>query len=139
MTERHVRVVVADQVIADTHCAALVKETSHPPVYFIPPGDVNGVLLRPSRKSTFCEWKGQAVYYDIVVGDRILKEAAFSYPSPTDRFASIRNWLSFYAGPMDEVTVNGERVVPQEGGFYSGWITSDVVGPFKGGPGTWGW
>jgi uncharacterized protein (DUF427 family) len=116
-----------------------VKETSHPPVYFIPPEDVNGDLIRPSGKSSICEWKGQAVYYDVVVGDKVLRDVAFSYPSPNERFEAIRDWISFYAGPMDEVTVNGEQVIPQDGGFYSGWITRDVVGPFKGGPGTWGW
>ena len=139
MTARHVRIVVNGQVVAETDRPALVKETSHPPVYFIPPEDVNGELFRPSKKSSFCEWKGQAIYYDVVVGDRVLKEAAFSYPSPNKRFEPVRNWISFYAGPMDEVTVNGEQVIPQEGGFYSGWITKDIVGPFKGGPGTSGW
>lgn len=139
MTERHVRIIFAGKVVAETHRAALVKETSHPPVYFIPPEDVDGEFLRPSRKSTYCEWKGQAVYYDVVVGDKILKNVAFSYPSPNERFESIRRWISFYADPMDEVTVNGEQVTPQDGEFYSGWITKEVVGPFKGGPGTWGW
>jgi len=139
MTKRHVRIVVNGQVVAETRRPALVKETSHPPVYFIPPEDVNGDLFRPSKKSSFCEWKGQAIYYDVVVGDQVIKDVAFSYPSPTERFEAVRNWISFYAGPMDEVTVDGEQVVPQEGGFYSGWITTDVVGPFKGGPGSWGW
>lgn len=139
VTKRHVRIVVNGRVVAETRRPALVKETSHPPVYFIPPEDVNGDLVRPSKKSSFCEWKGQAIYYDVVVGDKVIKDVAFSYPSPTERFEAVRDWISFYAGPMDEVTVDGEQVIPQEGGFYSGWITRDVVGPFKGGPGTWGW
>jgi uncharacterized protein (DUF427 family) len=139
MVDRHVRIVVNGTVIAETKRPAVIKETSHPPVYFIPAEDVNGKFLRPSRKSSFCEWKGEAVYYDVVVGDRILEDVAFSYPSPTGRYDNIRHWISFYAGPMDAVTVDGEQVIPQDGGFYSGWITRDVVGPFKGGPGTWGW
>jgi uncharacterized protein (DUF427 family) len=139
LVERHVRIVVKGRVIAETRRPALVKETSHPPVYFIPPEDVNGALLRPSRKVSFCEWKGEAVYYDVVAGDRVIENVAFSYPSPNEHFEKIRHWISFYAGPMDEVTVDGEHVIAQAGGFYSGWITSDVVGPFKGDPGTWGW
>jgi uncharacterized protein (DUF427 family) len=138
-SSRHVRIVFNGEVIAESRTAAMVKETSHPPVYFIPPEDVDERFVRPSRKTSFCEWKGRAIYYDLVVNDKTLKDVAFSYPSPTSRFELIRNWVSFYAAPMDEVTVNGETVVPQEGGFYSGWITQDVVGPFKGGPGTWGW
>jgi uncharacterized protein (DUF427 family) len=137
--DRHVRVIFNGVVVAETRTPAVVKETSHPPVYFIPPEDVRGEFLRSVRKTSFCEWKGQAIYYDLVVGDRRAKEVAFSYPSPVARFEPIRGWISFYGGPMDEVTVDGEKVRPQEGGFYSGWITSHVVGPFKGIPGSWGW
>jgi uncharacterized protein (DUF427 family) len=139
MTKRHVRIVVNGKVVAETNRPALVKETSHPPVYFIPAEDVNSELIRPSSKSSFCEWKGQAIYFDVLAEDKVLENVAFSYPSPNERFEAIRHWISFYAGPMDEVTVDGEQVIPQDGGFYSGWITRDVVGPFKGGPGTSGW
>jgi uncharacterized protein (DUF427 family) len=139
LVNRHVRVVFNGQVIAESRSPVLVKETSHPPVYFIQPEDVRTELLHPSFKVTTCEWKGQSVYFDLVMKGQTLKEVAFSYPSPVPRFEMIRDWFSFYAGPMDEVTVDGERVKPQEGSFYSGWITSHVVGPFKGAPGTWGW
>jgi len=131
--------------IARTVGALKVLETSHPPVYFIPPGDfVEGVLRRSGKPSTACEWKGWATYHDVVVvGDRgdetVASEAAFSYEAPVARFADVRGMVSVYAGPMDGCFVGGERVTPQPGGFYSGWITADVSGPFKGGPGSWGW
>lgn len=134
-----VRVVFGGEVIAETGRAMLVKETSHPPVYFIPPEDVRGDVLREVGGGSFCEWKGGAAYFDVLVGERRAERACFCYPSPVARFAEIAGWYAFYAGAMDEVTVDGERVTAQPGGFYAGWITSKVVGPFKGGPGTMGW
>lgn len=136
---KHVRIVVAGKVLAESHRPILIKETSHPPVYFLPPEDVREDWLRPTRKASYCEWKGQASYYDVVVGDRRLEAVAFRYENPIERFRDLEGWYSFYAAPMDSVTVDGELVTPQEGEFYSGWITSDLVGPFKGAPGTWGW
>lgn len=137
--EGHVSVVFGGETIADTRRAKRVLETSHPPTYYIPPEDVrwNHVKLAPGRST--CEWKGSARYYDVEVGDKRVERAAWGYPSPTPGFASIKDHLAFYAGPMDACTVNGERVTPQPGGFYGGWITASVVGPFKGAPGTMGW
>jgi uncharacterized protein (DUF427 family) len=138
-THRHLQITFAGQVIADTRRAFRVLETSHPPVYYIPPDDIRMEFLVPAPGSSFCEWKGNAAYYTVQVGERIAPKAAWFYPQPTPAFLPIRNFVAFYAGPMDRCTVDGETVVPQPGGFYGGWITSDVVGPFKGEAGTWGW
>lgn len=136
---RHLRVVFARRVIADSRQAWRVLETSHPPSYYIPPADVDPALLRPAAGGSFCEWKGQARYFDVVVGDAVAARAAWSYSQPSPAFAPIRDHFAFYPAAMEACTVDGERVRPQPGGFYGGWITSDVVGPFKGGPGTGGW
>ena len=116
-----------------------VLETSHPPVYYIPPEDICTEFLTHNGRSSFCEWKGLAGYYDVKVGDRRLTAVAWYYPKPTPEFAAIQNYVAFYCAPMDECTVDGQQVTPQPGGFYGGWITPDVVGPFKGEPGTMGW
>lgn len=116
-----------------------VLETSHPPVYFVPPGDVLREAFVETDKASLCEWKGRAAYFDVVVGDSRAESAAFSYPEPVERFADIAGWLSVYAGPMDACHVGDELALPQPGGFYSGWVTSKYAGPFKGGPGSMGW
>ncbi|AHB87540.1 protein of unknown function DUF427 [Thermosynechococcus sp. NK55a] len=138
-TAKHLRVVFNGVVIADTQRGQRVLETSHPPVYYFPPEDVQSQYLVPSARQTFCEWKGQGAYYHVKVGDRQAENAAWYYPKPTPAFAPIRNYIAFYAALMDECTVDGVVVIPQPGGFYGGWITPDIVGPFKGAPGTWGW
>jgi len=138
-TAKRVEVVFAGVSIADSARAWRVLETSHPPVYYLPPGDVRSDLLEPSRRASFCEWKGRAAYWSVVVGDRQARDVVYAYPAPTPSFAAIRDYFAFYAGPMDACYVDGERVTPQPGGFYGGWITHDIVGPFKGGPGTAGW
>lgn len=138
-TSKHLRVVFNGVVIAETQRGQRVLETSHPPVYYFPPEDVQAQYLVPSSRQTFCEWKGQGAYYHVKVGDRQVNNAAWYYPKPTPAFAPIRNYIAFYAGLMDECTVDGVVVIPQPGGFYGGWITPDIVGPFKGAPGTWGW
>ena len=138
-TAKQIQVVYNGVVIADSRRAWRVLETSHPPVYYIPPQDIRMDCLRPAAGRSFCEWKGQAGYYDVRVGDRIAANAAWYYPKPTAAFAAIKDHVAFYAGLMDTCTVDGELVQPQPGGFYGGWITSDIVGPFKGEPGTWGW
>lgn len=125
--------------LADTTAAYRVLETSHPPVYYIPPQDVAMQYLTPTQRTTTCEWKGRARYHTVRVGDRIAEDAAWAYPDPTPAFAAIRGYLAFYPARMDQCRVDGEIVQPQPGGFYGGWITSDIVGPFKGEPGSWGW
>jgi uncharacterized protein (DUF427 family) len=138
-TSRHIIVILNSQVVAETRRALRVLETSHPPVYYIPPEDVRMEYLQPSNRSTFCEWKGRAVYYHVQVGERREQNAAWYYPDPTPSFESIRNHIAFYPALMDACYVDGERVTPQPGGFYGGWITSDIVGPYKGEKGTLGW
>jgi uncharacterized protein (DUF427 family) len=138
-TARRIRVVLGGVVIADSTRAHRVLETSHPPVYYIPPADIRMEHLTPVPESSFCEWKGRAGYYTVAAGGKRAERAAWYYPSPTPAFAAIKDAVAFYAGPMDACYVDDELVTPQPGGFYGGWITADVVGPFKGGPGSWGW
>jgi len=116
-----------------------VLETSHPPVYYVPPGDYRADCFRPTPHESFCEFKGVARYFDVVVGDRVARDAAWSYPNPSPRYAVLADHMAIYPGRVEACFVDGERVRPQEGDFYGGWITRDVVGPFKGGPGTHGW
>lgn len=132
---KHVRIIKNGVVIVDTRRPARVLETFHPPAYYVDPRDIAMEHVTAASGTSFCEWKGHAKYYDVLDARR----AAWAYPDPTEGFASIAGWLALYAGPMDECTVDGERVTPQTGGFYGGWITKDLVGPFKGGPGTQGW
>ncbi len=138
-TDRHIEVFFNGVTIADTRAAWRVLETSHPPTYYIPPEDVNWDYLIDNPRASNCEWKGAARYFDVRVGDRSANAAAWSYPTPTGSFESIRRYVAFYPGAMDLCTVGGEVVRPQPGGFYGGWVTSDVVGPFKGEPGTEFW
>ena len=134
-----VKVIAYNEVIAETNRAKRVLETSHPPVYYIPPQDIRMELLVASTKHSFCEWKGSARYFDIVIGGRQIEKAAWTYLSPTQTFEPIRDYLAFYPHLMDACFVDGEPVKAQPGGFYGGWITSNIIGPFKGAPGTMGW
>lgn len=136
---KHIIVVFAGLNIADTRDARRVLETSHPPVYYIPESDIRMECLSKAGGSSLCEWKGIAIYYDVMVGDRVAARAAWGCPDPTPAFSNIRYCLAFYPGLMDACYVDGEKVRPQPGGFYGGWITNDIVGPFKGGPGTQSW
>jgi uncharacterized protein (DUF427 family) len=132
-------VVLGGETIADTTRGYRVLETSHPPNYYLPPGDVRDGVLERTEGTSFCEWKGRAHYYTVRGGDVVAPDAAWAYDAPSDAFAPIRGFVAFYAGRMDACFVDGERVEPQPGGFYGGWITSAVAGPFKGGPGSRGW
>lgn len=128
-------------VVAETTAAMRVLETSHPPTWYLPPDAVTpGALRRSAARSTMCEWKGGATYWDVVgPGDAgVLEAVAWSYEDPTPGFAALAGYVTFYPSRL-VCTVDDERVRPQEGGFYGGWVTDDVVGPFKGAPGTWGW
>lgn len=136
---KHIQVVFNGVIIAETHSAKRVLETSHPPVYYIPPADIKMEYLVREKRSSFCEWKGLAGYYTVIVGDQKAPLAAWFYPEPTPAFASMKDYVAFYANLMEACYVNDERVQPQPGDFYGGWITKDIVGPFKGGAGTWGW
>lgn len=136
---RRVEVWFAGEKIADTVGAFRVLETSHPPTFYIPPRDVVTASLVPSGKRSFCEFKGEAVYFHVRVGEKTAESAAWTYPEPSPGFEAITGCLSFYPARMERCTVEGETVKPQPGGVYGGWITTDVTGPFKGGPGTEDW
>ena len=133
------RVLFAGATIADTTEGYRVLETSHPPVYYIPPQHVAMPLLRPAAGRSFCEFKGIASYWTIEVDGRVSEQAAWSYEQPTPSFAAITAHLAFYASRVDACFVGDEHVAAQEGDFYGGWITARVVGPFKGAPGTRHW
>ncbi|MDH3492915.1 MAG: DUF427 domain-containing protein [Acidobacteriota bacterium] len=119
--------------------AKRVLETSHPPVFYFPRDDIRMEFLKPGFGSTFCEWKGMASYLDLEIGDRRIERAAWYYPEPTEAFRGIKDYVAFYPSKMDSCTVDGEVIKAQPGDFYGGWITRDIVGPFKGGPGTGFW
>jgi len=136
---KHIQIIFNGVIVADTRRAKRVLETSHPPVYYIPPDDIKMEYLTSSPRSSWCEWKGQAAYYSISVGDKRVENAAWYYPRPAAGFGSLKGYVAFYPGLMDGCYVDGERVQAQAGDFYGGWLTSDIVGPFKGEPGTMGW
>jgi uncharacterized protein (DUF427 family) len=138
-TSSRLVVVFAGLVVAETTQGHRILETSQPPAYYFPPEDVRTDLLEPGVHRTFCEWKGTARYHSIVVGGRRADEAAWSYPSPTPSFEAIAGHFAFYPQRVDACSVDDEQVEANEGSFYGGWITSKVVGPFKGGSGTAHW
>lgn len=136
---RRVRVLFGGTVIADSGASFRVLETSHPPVYYIPPADIVAGALVPCEGTSFCEFKGGARYRAVRAGAKLVSRAAWYYPNPAPGFEVIKDHVAFYPGLMDACTVDGEVVRPQAGGFYGGWITTDLIGPFKGEPGTTGW
>ncbi len=138
-TSAHIVIEHAGVTVADTRAAIRTLETSHPPSYYIPRTDIRDGVLRRAEGSSFCEWKGAAVYWDVVIGDIVLPRIGWSYPTPTASFAMLKDHVAFYAAPFDRCSVDGETVVPQPGGFYGGWITSAFAGPFKGIPGSRLW
>lgn len=133
-TSRRIRVEFGGIVLADTVKALRVLETSGPPVYYIPPDDILMDHLTSTPRRTVCEFKGVATYWTVRVGERTVDNAAWSYQAPAPGYEAIRRYVAFYAGKMDACYVDDERVRPQPGDFYGGWITSDIVGPFKGEP-----
>ncbi|MEM6766295.1 MAG: DUF427 domain-containing protein [Bacteroidota bacterium] len=135
----HIRIMIGDDILVDTNGAYRVLETSHPPVYYLPPEDIIMNLLAPNSGSSFCEFKGRAAYYDLQWEGKNVPQVAWYYPSPSQAFLPIKGYLAFYAHKVSACYVNDEQVQAQEGDFYGGWITSWIVGPFKGAQGTWGW
>ena len=140
---KHVQVVFAGTVVADSRRAVRVLETSHPPVFYLPPEDVRTDLLTRTPQGSVCEFKGRAAYWTLAVGghtgEHTSVNAAWSYPQPAGGFEAIRDFLAFYPSRVEACFVDGERVQAQAGDFYGGWITAEIKGPFKGGAGTWGW
>lgn len=135
----HVVVRFNGQVLVDTRSSFRVLETSHPPGFYLPLADFRSGALQPTLRRTVCEFKGVAAYLDVVLDGRRADTAAWLYPEPTAGYEVLRDHVALYPGLMDECTVNGEVVTRQEGDFYGGWITDNIVGPFKGAPGTLGW
>lgn len=140
-SSEHVVVVAGGQPIADTRRSQRVLETSHPPTYYVPLADVADGILVPASSGlrTLCEFKGRAHYYDLVLPGVRVADVGWAFAQPTAGYASLARHVAFYPGRVDRCTVDGEVVTPQPGGFYGGWITSRVTGPFKGAPGTMGW
>lgn len=136
---QRLRVELGGRIIADTMQGHRVLETSHAPTYYLPRLDVAPGVLVPVGQGSICEWKGAACYFDVVVEGHRHARVAWSYPDADGAFAAIAGHVAFYAAPMDGCWVGDERATPQPGDFYGGWVTSDVVGPFKGEPGSWGW
>ena len=133
------RVIVDGEVLADTTRGFRVLETAGAPVYYFPPEDVRMERLTPSPHQSVCEWKGDASYHRYAAGERIIDNVAWSYPDPKPGYEALRDHLAFYAGRVDEAWVGDERATPQPGRFYGGWVTSKIVGPIKGEPGSAGW
>lgn len=138
-TSKRIRVLFNGVTIADTTRAQRFLETSHPPTYYIPPADIQMQYLVQTGHHSLCEWKGKASYYTVEVGERRAENAAWFYPRPNPAYASVRDHVAFYAARMDACFVDEEQVRSQPGNFYGGWITDDIVGPFKGSAGIWGW
>lgn len=136
---RRVTIELGGEVIVDTTDVVRVLETSHPPVYYLREDAFSPGVLRPASGSSFCEFKGHAVYFDVVAGDVVRERAAWGYPDPSGGFGELAGRVAVYAQGMDRCTVDGETVSPQPGGFYGGWVTSDLAGPFKGVAGSMGW
>ncbi|MEJ7893331.1 MAG: DUF427 domain-containing protein [Solirubrobacteraceae bacterium] len=133
--ERRVRIEVDGATIVDSMAALRVLETSHPPTIYVPPGDIAADALTAGRGRSMCEWKGQACYLNVCGRER----AAWTYRAPVPRYAALKDHVCFYPSRMDACFLDDERVQSQDGDFYGGWITADLVGPFKGAPGTLGW
>jgi len=125
--------------LAKSSGSCRVLETSHPPVFYIPPKDIMMELLQKTKRTSMCEFKGMAVYFDLVTDKEKIESVAWCYENPRKGFESIKDFMAFYPSKVEACYIDGERVMAQEGDFYGGWITSNLEGPFKGGPGTWGW
>ncbi|WP_127549871.1 DUF427 domain-containing protein [Actinoplanes sp. OR16] len=136
---KRVTIVHAGLTIVDSERCLRVLETSHPPVYYVPRDDIAADVLEPGVGRSFCEFKGVAGYWDLVAGGTRVPQVGWSYEEPVPAYREIKGFVAFYPSRVDECRVGDERVRPQEGDFYGGWITPDITGPFKGGPGTMGW
>ena len=138
-SDERVEVWLGEVRIAASTRSLRVLETSHPPTYYLPVDDFEPGALLPTGGSSWCEFKGRATYFDVHGADAVAPRAAWTYPTPSPGFERIAGYVAVMPGAMERCTVDGEVVRAQEGGFYGGWITARVVGPFKGGPGSWGW
>jgi uncharacterized protein (DUF427 family) len=135
----HLKIMHGGLALAETRRGVRTLETSHPPSYYFPRADIAMDVLRSSTRRSICEWKGQAVYFDVTIGGTTLRDVGWSYPAPSPAFQILQDYIAFYATPFEGCFVDGEKVVPQPGTFYGGWITAHVAGPFKGVPGSAHW
>jgi uncharacterized protein (DUF427 family) len=138
-SDRHVQVVFNGVVVADSRRAKRILETASPPTYYIPFADVKMTYLTDVGIKSWCEWKGKAMYHSLSVNGKVSEDCAWSYPEPTMGYAGIFQHIAFYPARVDYCTVAGEIVRPQGGSFYGGWVTDEIVGPWKGEAGTGGW
>ncbi len=134
-----IEIVHKGYILAKSNDSFRVLETSHPPVFYIPPENIMMDLLQKTSRTSMCEFKGMAVYFNLVTENDQISSIAWCYENPRSGFESIKDCLAFYPSKVEACYVDGEKVKAQEGDFYGGWITSNLEGPFKGGPGTWGW
>lgn len=137
--QKSIEIRLGGAVIARTGSSVRVLETSHPPVYYVPVDDFEPGVLRPAEGASWCEFKGRASYFDLVSGDTVVDNAAWTYETPAQGFEALKGRVAVYPGRVDSCAIDGETVTAQAGDFYGGWITRDIVGPFKGEPGTLGW
>jgi len=136
---KRVKIVFNGETVADTTHAQRVLETFGAPVFYLPIADIKGDHLTETARNSVCEWKGLASYYSLRVGDRTLENVGWTYHDPKPGYEAIRDHVAFYCAPMDACYVGNEKARPQPGKYYGGWITDEVIGPFKGEPGTEGW
>ena len=136
---RHIKVMFGGVAVADTRDAVRLLETANPPVYYLTPLHVRLELMTLNSHHTHSEVLGTASYYDLALDGATVRNVAWVYTDPLPGYEAIRGRIAFFAGRVDDAFVDGERVTPQPGSFGGGWITSDVVGPFKGEPGSWDW
>ncbi len=136
--DRPVRVHLGDEQIVDTDRAVRVLETAGAPTVYVPPGVVRAEALRPVAGSSLCEWKGAASYFDVRAGGLVAERAAWAYHSPNRSYAELEGFVSFYPALL-ACFLGDERVEPQPGSFYGGWVTAEITGPIKGVPGSLGW
>ncbi len=136
---RPARIILDEVTIAQSNEALRLLETSHPPGIYLPPAAFLPGVLQPNARRTVCEWKGVASYWDLRVGETVVEAAAWSYPNPSPGYEPIASYVSVYPGRVTACFLGDEAVTAQQGDFYGGWITSEIVGPIKGGPGTRGW
>jgi len=137
--DRRIEIMLAERIVASSERALRVRETSHPPTFYVPRADCDTTLLSEHGHQSFCEYKGLASYVTVTVADRVAEGAGWFYPRPSPGYEALGDHIAFYPGRLDRCTVAGHEVTAQPGDFYGGWITPEILGPFKGAPGTQGW
>ena len=135
---RLITVSVNGKVIAESNSAIRALETASPPTFYIPPKDVDETTLTLGSRFSLCEWKGVAQYWNVNFNTFAIEGAAWYYLDPYQEFESIAGYFSFYPHRLS-CYIDRELARPQPGKLYGGWITNEIIGPFKGNPGTENW